>query len=354
MRNLNVLGFCFVVLLSSYLGVQIMGAQEEGGQAQEELSSGSPENAQEPPNAQKAQGSDRPQKNPDTPPNSAEQDKPEDLLAQVALGPLKAAAGAGQITSYHLNYKEYPNLVAAFLYLAQQEPNLYQQVGYASPNQGSYGNSFPSLPAEHYSLPNFPSAPHSRPGLAFWRNGSVLRSDILLMNHSEVGVRDQNNLVFFATQAEKSSLKISPRRGLKLVGVEALGPEAKEFLEGLADIINEKSTYTEYVDTIWRDYMYIYEPEVSALLEETEGWERDSFGYYHRTVKQGAGRLPEVGEDLNINLERKALAGIPAQSLPVIVSFGRDTLPMPFAYFVGKSTKGSQVEILCPPSTARS
>ena len=263
----------------------------------------------------------------------------EDLIAKV---------DGSKPTTYSLNYQEYPGLVAAFLYIAQQEPELYQELQYKAKDQSSYGKAFSSLPSQLYSLPNIPSVSHPQPGLAFWRNGSVLRSDILVRNNAAVGIRDQKNLVFFADlqQAGTSNRK----KGLKLIDVEARSPSAKNFL---AKLSRDRKAYMESLESLWRENLSQTAPEVLDLLEQSDAWQRDAFGYYTRTIIHGKGNLPRDEEDLNITLERKAFVGIQAQSLPVIVNFGRDALPMPFAHFVARTPKGSRVEILCPPSAAR-
>ncbi len=262
--------------------------------------------------------------------------------------------------TYALRYREYPILVAAFLYFARQEQELYQQVQYRSQNQGVYGHAFISLPDSSgiYSLPDMRSLAHPQGGLAFWRSGSILRGDILVLTHTdkdrETGARDQNNLVFFADQLEGQSqptVQIPARQGFRLLGLEAKSDAAQNFLASLAQ---NREAYRENLERRWEDYTRSTWPQVDALLKQHEDWQRDEFGYYYRMVEEGQGDLPQPGEDLNITLERKAFDGQSALSLPIIVGIGRDTLPMPFDYYVGKTPKGSRMEIISPPSSARS
>ena len=260
---------------------------------------------------------------------------------------------------YSLNFRDYPGLSAAFLYLARHEAELYQNVSYSSTYQASYGHAFSSLPEGSgiYSLPNAPSLEHPAPGLAFWRNGSILRSDILFLATAEVGMRDQGNLVFFAElqQDTENLAPLHPRQGLQLFGVEAKTPEAQDFLARLS---RDRDAYLASLDQLWQADLKRDWPDVNTIMQSNQSnlaeWKRDAFGYYIRMIEERKGSLPKVGEDLNIILERKAFAGLSAQSLPVIVNFGRDTLPMPFAYYVGKTPKGTRVEIMCPPSATRS
>ncbi len=284
------------------------------------------------------------------------------LFAKVDLGLVSKKSAV-----YKLNYEEYPGLVAAFFYIAQQESNLYATLHYSSKQKvsdgkdsisllASYGKAFTSPLEKIYSLPNFIAIKENpRPGLAFWRNGSVLRSDILVLNHSDnIGVRDQQNLVFFAELQQQPNIEtiqsLPKNKGLQSIDIYAKGLAAKNFLASLSQ---KEATYLENLDQLWLDNLRTSAPDTWDLLTQNDGWQRDAFGYYTRTKEQGKGKLAQEGEDINIQLERMAFAGLPAQSEDVIVSFGKDELPMPFAYFVSKSPKGSIVEILCPPSTAR-
>ena len=271
----------------------------------------------------------------------------DELLIQIGLG-----KNQNSRATYRLNYQKYPGLVAAFLYIAQKKPDIYRQVQYSSKSQGSYGQAFTSLPSKLYSLPDIPSTDHPQPGLAFWRNGSVLRSDILVLSNTEVGVRDQNNLVFFAElKRDTSSLKLSYKNGLKLLNIEAQSPEAKQFLSNLK---KNQDTYLQHLEQLWQENLRNNAPEIFNLIQKTNDWKRDAFGYYSRTIENGTGDLPKPNEDLNITLEQQAFGEFNAQSFPVIISFRRDVLPLPFPYFIAQTPKGSHVEILCPPSKARS
>ena len=271
------------------------------------------------------------------------------LQVRLLIGK-KAAAKAQNILTYALRYEQFPVLAAAFLYLVRQEPELYKNVQYHSKSLAVYGNPFISLPDRLHSLPNFRSVAHPQAGLAFWRNGSVLRSDILALHTAETAHKDQNNLVFFADllgEPDKQKLK----HGLQFLDVEATSNKAQSYLDSLTQ---DQDAYQKRLEQDWQSYMQINWPEISVLLENGEGWQRNEFGYYYRPIIQGQRALPKIGEDLNITLEQRDFAGLRAQSLPVIVAFGKDTLPMPFPYFVSRTPKGSEVEILSPPSAVRS
>ena len=264
----------------------------------------------------------------------------------------KAGMKEQNVWIYTLRYQQLPALVAAFLYFIQQ--GSYQNIQYYSPHLAVYGNSFVSLPDPSgiHSLPNFRSASHPQAGLAFWRNGSVLRSDILALSIAETGSKDQQNLVFFAdllSEPNKRHRNLSAKYGLRFVAVEALSSAARNYLDSLPQ---NRDAYQMRLEQDWQNYIEVNWPEVSTLLEED--WQRNEFGYYYRPIIEGQRALPKIGEDLNITLEQLDFAGLGAQTLPVIVAFGKDTLPMPFPYFVSRTPKGSQVEVLSPPSAVRS
>ncbi|WGK68981.1 hypothetical protein P0082_10920 [Candidatus Haliotispira prima] len=287
--------------------------------------------------------------------SSSDTDSDTGLVVRLAFGKGTNTGGQNNLV-YALRYQQYPGLVAAFLYLIRQEEQLYQKVRYASKSQGVYGNAFTSLPNAEgiYSQPNTVSVPHPEPGLAFWRNGSVLRSDILVLSNTKVEMRDQNNSVFFAdllTEQSRLPSRVSPKQGLRFVSVEANDPVAEDYL---ASISGDREAYLNSLEQYWQNKIKDQWPDLAALLQQGEDWQRNEFGYYFRTIQQGKGALPKVGEDLNVVLERKAFGGLRPQNSPVIISFGKDALPMPFSYFVGKTAKGSRVEILCPPSATRS
>ena len=261
-------------------------------------------------------------------------------------------ARAQNILTYALRYEQFPALAAAFLYLVRQEPKLYKNVQYHSKSLAVYGNPFISLPDRIHSLPNFRSVAHPQAGLAFWRNGSVLRSDILALHTAETAHKDQKNLVFFADLlGEPDEKKTNLKHGFQFISVEAASSKAQNYLDSLAQ---DQDAYQKRLEQDWQSYIQINWPEISVLLENGEGWQRNEFGYYYRPIIQGQRALPKIGEDLNITLEQRDFAGLRAQSLPVIVAFGKDTLPMPFPYFVSRTPKGSEVEILSPPSAVRS